>query len=470
MTEQMIVPKLRFSEFQGGWPKYTLKQISTKNISYGVVQTGNTDLSVPCVRVVDLTSGKLDKDNFIKTSDVISQSYKKTILEKNELMIALRGVIGLTKLVPNGLLGCNLTRGIARVSPNQEKFNSDFIEQILNTPKSAQRFDQLKNGSALKEISIGELNKFQTNSPEIAEQQKIASFLSKVDKKITLLTEKKDKLTEYKKGVMQQLFNGRFQLAVQHNQDTSLEPKSEKSGEQGSRQSSGKLIGQPNGNPIFIPPTLRFKADDGSVFPDWEEKVFSDCFDFFTTNSLSRDKLSYDKGDVKNIHYGDIHTKFRPVFKLNQEYVPYITSTVDTIKIKADSYCQDGDLAFADASEDYADIGKCIEITELNGAKVVAGLHTHLARPKEKFATGYQAYLQKTWQVRYQVMRIAQGTKVLGISTKQLAKIVLPVPCIAEQEKIASFLISLDNKIEIVNAELEKSKHWKKGLLQQMFV
>ncbi|WP_140269763.1 restriction endonuclease subunit S, partial [Vibrio parahaemolyticus] len=242
----------------------------------------------------------------------------------------------------------------------------------------------------------------------------------------------------YKKGVMQRLFNGKW--------------------------------GKQDGQLTFIPPTLRFKADDGSEFPDWKEKKFGDCFDFFTTNSLSRDKLSYDMGMIKNIHYGDIHTKFRSIFKPEQELVPYIAELDDTKKIKPQSYCQNGDLVFADASEDYADIGKCIEVRELGNLKLVAGLHTHLARPKEKFATGYQAYLQKSWKMRYQIMRIAQGTKVLGISTKQLATIYLPVPCYEEQEKIAAFLTSLDSKIECLEFELNKSKEWKKGLLQQMFV
>ncbi|TON15827.1 hypothetical protein CGH62_27055, partial [Vibrio parahaemolyticus] len=81
-------------------------------------------------------------------------------------------------------------------------------------------------------------------SPTLPEQQKIASFLSKVDEKIELLAEKKDKLTEYKKGVMQQLFNGKWE------------------------EQDGQLT--------FIPPTLRFKADDGSEFPDWVEKTLGD--------------------------------------------------------------------------------------------------------------------------------------------------------------------------------------------------
>ena len=72
--------------------------------------------------------------------------------------------------------------------------------------------------------------------------------------------------------------------------------------------------------------------------------------------------------------------------------------------------------------------------------------------------------------MRYQIMRIAQGTKVLGISIKQLSKVDMVVPCFQEQVKIASFLISLDEKIQHTNTEIDKAKEWKKGLLQQMFV
>ena len=67
-------------------------------------------------------------------------------------------------------------------------------------------------------------------------------------------------------------------------------------------------------------PSIRF-----SEFKDvWSEKRYGYVFDFKQTNSLSRDSLNYLNGTIKNIHYGDIHTKFQTNFNLLDEDVPYI--------------------------------------------------------------------------------------------------------------------------------------------------
>lgn len=435
MTVICNSPQLRFSDFNDQWSVLKLGNIA--KINDGTHQTPKyVEDGIKFVSVENIHNLK-STSKFI-TSEAYEKGFKVKPRIGDILMTRITaGVIGATAIVTdNEPLAYYVSLALIReISGNHIPY---LAQRIESTHFKRELHKRIIHVAFPKKINLGDIGECLISIPSLPEQQKIASFLSKVDEKITLLTEKKDKLTEYKKGVMQQLFNGKW--------------------------------GKQDGQLTFIPPTLRFKADDGSEFPDWKEKKFGDCFDFFTTNSLSRDKLSYDMGMIKNIHYGDIHTKFRSIFKPEQELVPYIAELDDTKKIKPQSYCQNGDLVFADASEDYADIGKCIEVRELGNLKLVAGLHTHLARPKEKFATGYQAYLQKSWKMRYQIMRIAQGTKVLGISTKQLATIYLPVPCYEEQEKIAAFLTSLDSKIECLEFELNKSKEWKKGLLQQMFV
>jgi len=108
----------------------------------------------------------------------------------------------------------------------------------------------------------------------------------------------------------------------------------------------------------------------------WDEKLINEVYCFKGNNSLSRDKLNYEHGTIKNIHYGDIHTKFSTHFNITREEVPYINETDWPEKTKADNLCIEGDVIFADASEDMEDIGKAIEIVHLNGEQVVSGLHT----------------------------------------------------------------------------------------------
>jgi type I restriction enzyme S subunit len=160
-------------------------------------------------------------------------------------------------------------------------------------------------------------------------------------------------------------------------------------------------------------PQLRFPGFEG----EFENTKFGKLYSFLTTNSLSRDKLNYEEGNVYNIHYGDIHTKFQPHFYLRNENVPYINGDVDLSKMKAELYCKTGDIIIADASEDYADIGKSIELIDIDNVKILAGLHTLLARPiSEKIVVGFTSYLLKSWTLRKQIMTIAQGSKVLSLS------------------------------------------------------
>ncbi len=216
-------------------------------------------------------------------------------------------------------------------------------------------------------------------------------------------------------------------------------------------------------------PKLRFPEFRDSE--GWERKSFKGLYSFYSTNTLSRDKLNYINGTIKNIHYGDIHTKFSTLFDIKNEIVPFINSSESFEKIKSSSYCEEGDLIFADASEDLEDIGKSIEIINLNNEKLLSGLHTILARQNSKvFIIGFSGYLFKSNNIRYQIKKEAQGTKVLGISMGRLSNIVIVYPTnMNEQQRIADCLTSLDDLISAQTQKVEILKKHKKGLMQQLF-
>lgn len=120
---------------------------------------------------------------------------------------------------------------------------------------------------------------------------------------------------------------------------------------------------------------------------------------------------------LKNLHYGDIHTKFKAHFYILNEKVPFINEAVDISKIAKETYCKEGDLIIADTSEDYKDIGKAVEIINLDNQKLVAGLHTYIARDlTNRFALGFKGYLMQTHDIRIQMMKLATGISVLGIT------------------------------------------------------
>ncbi|WMX16535.1 restriction endonuclease subunit S [Aureispira sp. CCB-E] len=323
-------------------------------------------------------------------------------------------------------LGMIASHRFPMYKPIKDKVNLDFLMYFFLRKKGKHLLGLASPGGAGRNKTLGQqaFAKLKVNIPTLPEQQKIANFLSSVDKKIEQLRQKVSLLEDYKKGVMQQIFSQK----------------------------------------------IRFKDDNGEAFADWEVKRFGEIFSFIRTNSFSRNLLNYDSGEVKNIHYGDIHTKFKGLLDLSKEKVPYLNQEVDISKVAEEDYCQEGDLVIADASEDYADIGKSIEVVNLNNERLVAGLHTYIARSNTKMALGFKSYLMQCWDIRHKVMVIATGVSVLGISKTNLSKITIEFPCVKEQQKIANFLSSIDDKIQQSQQQLEKTKQFKKGLLQQLFV
>ena len=213
-------------------------------------------------------------------------------------------------------------------------------------------------------------------------------------------------------------------------------------------------------------PKLRFPEFTG----EWETKIFSEEYDFIRTNSLSRSQLNNQNGKLRNIHYGDIHTKFNTDFYINNNNLPYINSDVDISKVISDHYCKAGDLVIADASEDYAAVGKTIEIRAIEGVDVVAGLHTYLARNKiSNQVIGFMGKMMQTDNVRKQLCRFATGVSVLGITKGNFSKIKYSKPSLAEQQRIADFLSVFDEKILGLSRKKALLEDYKKGVMQKLF-
>ena len=102
--------------------------------------------------------------------------------------------------------------------------------------------------------------------------------------------------------------------------------------------------------------------------------------------------------------------------------------------------------------------------------KVLSGLHTILARPEKKsMAIGYAGYLMKSPNIRLQIQKEAQGTKVLSISSGRLSKININFPTIPEQQKIASFFTAIDQKISQLKRKKSLLEQYKKGVMQKIF-
>ena len=197
-------------------------------------------------------------------------------------------------------------------------------------------------------------------------------------------------------------------------------------------------------------PPLRFPEFSG----EWTKYKVSKLLDFYSTNSLSWEQLEYDTNAIQNLHYGLIHVGLPTMVDLNQNKLPNIK---EGSALKNYELCKEGDVAFADASEDTNEVAKAIEFFNLDGAEVVCGLHTIHGRDNNGLTVvGFKGYAFGSTAFHNQIRRIAQGTKVYSISTKNFSECYIGVPCKAEQTKIATLLRLIDARISTQNKIIEK--------------
>ena len=132
--------------------------------------------------------------------------------------------------------------------------------------------------------------------------------------------------------------------------------------------------------------------------------------------------------------------------------------------------CKEGDIVFADASEDTNEVAKAVEYYNLNGKKVVCGLHTiHGRDNKNKTVVGYKGYAFSSMSFHHQIRRIAQGTKIYSINTKNFSECYVGIPSKEEQQKIADLLRLIDERIATQNKIIEDLKKLKSAIIEKHY-
>ncbi|MCM3164375.1 restriction endonuclease subunit S [Metabacillus litoralis] len=186
----------------------------------------------------------------------------------------------------------------------------------------------------------------------------------------------------------------------------------------------------------------------------------ADLGSFNKTYSFSRNVEG--EGEYHHIHYGDIHSTYRGIIN-EQTDVPSITEEGPFECI------EDGEIIFADASEDYNDLGKAVAVWGLESKKVISGLHTHRFKPNNELDTRFLFYFTQSSPYRRFVREQGTGISVLGISKSNLAKLELPLPSMEEQKRISAFFFLLDQKIEKQKEKIEQFEMFKKDMMEKIF-
>ncbi len=285
-----------------------------------------------------------------------------------------------------------------------------FFKFYLKTPKYIlklqSKLEGIRDG---KMISYKYFSEIKLPYPRIPEQQKIASFLTTVDEKNRLLKQKKELLEEYKKGVMQQIFSRK----------------------------------------------LRFRDENGEEFPDWEKQKLKEVFLRKTTKNKDNHistvlTNSATKGIVLQEDYFD-----RDIAN-NENLQGYYIVELD-------------DFVYNPRISATAPVGPLKRNKTSIG--VMSPLYTIL-KPQKGSLSFFEHYFSASLWHKYMFGIANYGARHdrMNITIEDFENMPLPFPSHKEQQKIASFLTALDDKIGAIGAQIEGMEAWKKGLLQRMFV
>ena len=200
--------------------------------------------------------------------------------------------------------------------------------------------------------------------------------------------------------------------------------------------------------------------------PLWEKTYLRSFMQFFSTNSLSWEQLSYEEGEIRNLHYGLIHG-FQTL-GINSASLPMIKNEAVP---KQYISCQVGDVAFADASEDTGEIAKSVEFVDTIEGNTICGLHTIHGRDiKNRTVVGFKGFAFNSRYFHNQIKRLAQGTKVFSITANNLSSCYVYLPDLETQKAIVKLLKAYEAQLIVSRKTLKQYEKQKQYLLRQMFI
>jgi len=179
-------------EVPEGWIVCRLKQVikSGSSISYGIVQPGEPlDYGVPFIQTTNMSKGSFELDELQKTTKEIAESYPRSKLDGGEVILGIRASIGAAYVVPLVLRGVNLSRGVARIIPN-EHILSDYLVLFFSSGVVENYWGLSKQGSTFSEVSIETVRELWLSVPPIHEQNEITISLRNKMAKFDYLTER----------------------------------------------------------------------------------------------------------------------------------------------------------------------------------------------------------------------------------------------------------------------------------------
>lgn len=409
------VPRLRFPNFTDDWEQRkldTMCEIITKQTGFDYsatikpsLLTESSNETYSFIQNKDFSGNEINLDTDFYIPIEVAERFPKILLDKPSLLISISGRIGnvgFYNLPQKSFIGGAV--GICKLRNSQY---GEFLVQELGSDYGQNYFRSLIKASSHANITVEDIRNINIIMPkDDCEQEKIASYFNNLDNLITLHQRKCDKLEEYKKAMLQKIFSQE----------------------------------------------LRFKREDGTEYPEWEQTSLEDVCNIVGGGTPSTKNIDYWNGNIQWFTPSEIgKTKYvsksvRTISQVGFEKSSARKLPVGTILLTSRATL--GEMAIA-----------TIECTTNQGFQSLI---------PRRINGEYLYYLQPT--IKNYCNKKACGSTFNEISKGELGKCKIPMPHFEEQQKIADFLSAFDEAISYAKQELDKWKELKKGLLQQMFV
>ncbi len=413
---------LRFAEFSGEWQLRKLEDFIIEHRGGAPLTPNDFTKNSKCevIPKKGITSGgelilSLDEPTFCTES--FFHRYSKSVVDDSYLITTLRDLVpsgpNIGYIVKNNSKNSfMLAQGVYGLKINKQTLFEDFLIQFSNTESYRKLMQTIMVGSTQVHIRNSTFFGISIYTPELPEQTQIATSLKTVDGNISQLNKKKALLEQYKKGVMKQLLSQK----------------------------------------------LRFKDEEGNDYPDWEEKKLEEIADVKGGKripkgfSLETTDNGYPYITVSDMENGSV----------SMEKIQFVPLSV--VKIISNYTISTKDI-FVSVAGTLGLIGTIPEVLENANLTENANKITNI-----KCNQGYLLHYLKSDYFK----KLIDSVKTIGAQPKlaiyAINGFIVSVPSLPEQQKIASFLSALDDKIAQTALQIEKMQLWKKGLLQQMFV
>ncbi|AYN69067.1 restriction endonuclease subunit S [Euzebyella marina] len=405
--EKQLVPKLRFPKFYNEWKKIIFEDLFTFSTGKNIKQSeASPDFEIPCVRYGEL---------YHLYSEVITSVINKTNLERSELLFSKGDEILLPSAGEDPL-----DIGSASALP----FRDIAIGRTINIlrPKIKDVYSQTfvsyfinqklkkKIATLAKGVSIS--NVYNSDLKKLKINLPILPEQQKIANFLSALDDRIQAL-EKKKTLLEHYKKGVMQ----------------------------KIFKQ----------ELRFKDDDGKEFPEWEEKRLGD---FLIHKSKRNKKLEINQ--VLSV------SNSKGFILQSEQFDNHRVASKDVANYKI---VEKNDIAYNPSRINVGSIATLKDYDKgiVSPMYVIFGL-------KNSLDLAYFENLTTTYLFNHLVKVGCSGSVRDSLNFEDLESFKLNFPCLEEQQKIASFLMAIDKEIEIISTQIEQSKTYKKGLLQQIFV